>query len=179
MKQEDKELPRLQLRALPAAVGETVRSFFEGRYRITDQHGDIVISGDADDAGDAAVPVLHLSADHARPSLTRLSDLVDDMVTAPALYLDPFDIGDAVLKPAQKILQRNGNDIALTDKETDVLIHLARAKGQPLPREVLLHRVWGYGDGIDTHTLETHIYRLRQKTGDDLIVTHDDGYMIG
>ncbi|MGE4351703.1 MAG: helix-turn-helix domain-containing protein [Bdellovibrionales bacterium] len=52
--------------------------------------------------------------------------------------------------------------LKLTEKETALLEYLC-ASDKPVPREELLASVWGYDDSIDTHTLETHIYRLRRK----------------
>ena len=53
--------------------------------------------------------------------------------------------------------------VRLTDKETNILKFLYRAQSGVVARDVLLHEVWGYNAGVTTHTLETHIYRLRQK----------------
>jgi DNA-binding response OmpR family regulator len=75
----------------------------------------------------------------------------------------------------------------LTEKEINILRFLHRANGQPVSREVLLAEIWGYNSQISTHTLETHIYRLRQKSegGTDnstmetpLLVTDAGGYRL-
>ncbi len=93
-------------------------------------------------------------------------------------------IGPYRLKPAQKTLSRNGDfPIHLTDKELRILKALHRADGQPVARETLLHEVWGYRAGVTTHTLETHIYRLRQKIEPDkdtatLLLTEPGAYRL-
>ena len=75
-----------------------------------------------------------------------------------------FRIGPYQFRPAQKSLtDAAGKRIRLTDKETAILKYLLRAKGASVGREELLTEVWGYNAGVTTHTLETHIYRLRQK----------------
>lgn len=71
----------------------------------------------------------------------------------------------------------------LTDKETDILRFMHRARGEMVTREVLLAEVWGYNARVSTHTLETHIYRLRQKIELDpanagLLVTEAGGYRL-
>jgi DNA-binding response OmpR family regulator len=71
----------------------------------------------------------------------------------------------------------------LTDKETAILRYLYRADQQPISRETLLQEVWGYNSGVTTHTLETHIYRLRQKIEEDaatpaILVTESRGYKL-
>lgn len=71
----------------------------------------------------------------------------------------------------------------LTDKENGIIASLMAAKGEPVARETLLKEVWGYADALETHTLETHIYRLRQKlreldSADNLLETAGDGYRL-
>jgi DNA-binding response OmpR family regulator len=95
-----------------------------------------------------------------------------------------FQLGDYLFKPAQKMLvDPKDRKIRLTEKETNILKFLYRAPEGLAPREVLLHEVWGYNAGVTTHTLETHIYRLRQKIEPDpsnarLLVTEPGGYRL-
>ncbi len=95
-----------------------------------------------------------------------------------------FLLGPYIFKPAQKLLLKDdGRKIRLTEKETNILKYLLRAENATVQREVLLHEVWGYNAGVTTHTLETHIYRLRQKIEPDpsqakLLVTESGGYKI-
>jgi len=94
-----------------------------------------------------------------------------------------FQLGDYQFKPAQKmLLDAKDRKIRLTEKETNILKFLYRAPEGLAPREVL-HEVWGYNAGVTTHTLETHIYRLRQKIEPDpsnarLLVTEPGGYRL-
>lgn len=96
-----------------------------------------------------------------------------------------FTIGHYTFQPSQKILieEENGNKIRLTEKETAILKYLYRAEKQVITRDVLLEEVWGYNSGVTTHTLETHIYRLRQKiektpSNAQLLVTESGGYKL-
>lgn len=95
-----------------------------------------------------------------------------------------FTIGTYTFKPASKLLlDARGSKIRLTEKETSILKYLYRAGEKVISREVLLHEVWGYNAGVTTHTLETHIYRLRQKIEKDpsnaeLLVTETGGYKL-
>ncbi|MGI9475875.1 MAG: response regulator transcription factor, partial [Hyphomicrobiaceae bacterium] len=77
-------------------------------------------------------------------------------------------LGPYRFKPAEKLLiQRNGVKIKLTTKETLILKFLHRATANLASRDVLLREVWGYNPEASTHTVETHIYRLRQKIEPD------------
>ena len=85
----------------------------------------------------------------------------------------------------KKLLQNSTTDrrILLTEKEAAVLKYLYRSNDRPVGRERLLHDVWGYDNGITTHTVETHIYRLRKKLEPDarrpaLLVTESNGYRL-
>jgi DNA-binding response OmpR family regulator len=95
-----------------------------------------------------------------------------------------FAIGPYSFKPAAKmLLNQNGSKIHLTEKETLMLKQLYRAGEKVVTREVLLEEVWGYNSGVTTHTVETHIYRLRQKIEKDpshaeLLVTESGGYKL-
>jgi len=95
-----------------------------------------------------------------------------------------FTIGPYTFKPASKLLlDQNGRKIRLTEKETSILKYLYRAGESVITRDVLLHEVWGYNAEVTTHTLETHIYRLRQKIEQDpsnaeLLVTEAGGYKL-
>jgi DNA-binding response OmpR family regulator len=95
-----------------------------------------------------------------------------------------FQLGPYTFKPAQKMLvDAKEKKIRLTEKETNILKFLYRASSEVVARDVLLHEVWGYNAGVTTHTLETHIYRLRQKIEADpsnasLLVTESGGYRL-
>ena len=79
-----------------------------------------------------------------------------------------FSIGPYTFRPSSKLLLNpKGNKVRLTEKETAILRYLYRAGQRPVSRETLLQEVWGYNSGVTTHTLETHIYRLRQKVEKD------------
>ncbi|MDF1670787.1 MAG: response regulator transcription factor [Roseovarius sp.] len=95
-----------------------------------------------------------------------------------------FQLGPYTFKPAMKILvTEDDRKIRLTEKETNILKFLYRSTEGVVARDVLLHEVWGYNAGVTTHTLETHIYRLRQKIEPDpgnarLLVTESGGYRL-
>ena len=94
-----------------------------------------------------------------------------------------YPVGHYVFKPGDKILtdEETGEKIRLTEKETAILKFLKRAEGATISREKLLNEVWGYNANVTTHTLETHVYRLRQKIESDqtkakIILTESGGY---
>lgn len=96
-----------------------------------------------------------------------------------------FTIGPYTFRPAMKLLQEplKNRRIRLTEKEAAILKFLYRRVPKPVPRQELLNEVWGYNASVTTHTLETHIYRLRQKIETDpthatLLVTENGGYRL-
>jgi DNA-binding response OmpR family regulator len=95
-----------------------------------------------------------------------------------------FTVGQYTFKPSAKMLVDEADKkIRLTEKETNILKFLYRANDGVVQRDVLLHEVWGYNAAVTTHTLETHIYRLRQKIESDpsnatLLVTEAGGYRL-
>jgi DNA-binding response OmpR family regulator len=96
-----------------------------------------------------------------------------------------FTIGPYLFRPSAKLLQdtQRNKRIRLTEKEAAILKYLYRSGATPVARQVLLNEVWGYNASVTTHTLETHIYRLRQKIEPDpanlrLLITESGGYRL-
>ncbi len=96
-----------------------------------------------------------------------------------------FSIGPYTFRPSAKLLQDpvKNRRIRLTEKEAAILKFLYRAGTKAVPRQILLNEVWGYNAAVTTHTLETHIYRLRQKIEPDpssarLLLTEGGGYRL-
>lgn len=93
-------------------------------------------------------------------------------------------VGPYSFHPAAKILSDGrGRRIRLTEKEAAILAFLHRAGSRVVAREVLLHEVWGYNPEATTHTVETHVYRLRRKIEPDpararILVTEPGGYRL-
>ncbi|MDR3498381.1 MULTISPECIES: response regulator transcription factor [Bacteria] len=95
-----------------------------------------------------------------------------------------FSIGPYSFRPSAKLLvDPQEKKVRLTEKETSILKFLYRSGPKVVGRDVLLTEVWGYNSGVTTHTLETHIYRLRQKIEKDpsnaeILVTEAGGYRL-
>lgn len=95
-----------------------------------------------------------------------------------------FTVGPYTFKPSQKLLiDQRGGKIRLTEKEASIIKYLFRADQRVVTRDILLEEVWGYNSGVTTHTLETHVYRLRQKIERDpskaeILVTEAGGYKL-
>lgn len=150
------------------------------------------------------IPILIMSSSYEEPDVVKSLDAgANDYVRKP-LRLEEvmarlraqirtfehsddvlLDVGPYLFRPAQKQLvdSRRGYRIHLTEKETSILKYLYHVGDQPVSREVLLNEVWGYNAGVTTHTLETHIYRLRQKIERDtqrnsIVVTEGGGYRL-
>lgn len=96
-----------------------------------------------------------------------------------------FLIGPYVFRPSVRLLQETARNrkVRLTDKECAILKYLYRAGGKAVSRQTLLNEVWNYSSAVSTHTLETHVYRLRQKLEADptqprLLLTAPGGYRL-
>jgi len=96
-----------------------------------------------------------------------------------------FPVGPYTFRPSAKMLidDENNRKIRLTEKETSILKYLYRAGDKAIGRDQLLGEVWGYNSEVTTHTLETHVYRLRQKIERDpshaeILVTEPGGYRL-
>jgi DNA-binding response OmpR family regulator len=102
-----------------------------------------------------------------------------DQTDVATLKIGPYEF-----KPATRSLtDSSGKRIRLTDKEAAILRYLYRAGAKAVGRDELLREVWGYNAAVTTHTLETHIYRLRQKIEpiggrNDLLITEGGGYRL-
>jgi DNA-binding response OmpR family regulator len=96
-----------------------------------------------------------------------------------------FIIGPYTFQPSAKLLVDDDDHrkVHLTDKEAAILKYLYRASERVVSREVLLDEVWGYSAEVTTHTLETHVYRLRQKiekvpSNARILITEPGGYRL-
>lgn len=142
----------------------------------SDEENDIVRGLDAG-ANDYVVKPFRIGELLARlRAQLRIFDNSEDVV---------FTIGPYVFRPSAKIMIDNARKrrIHLTEKETSILKFLYRSGRKPVGRHILLNEVWGHNSNVMTHTLETHIYRLRQKIEPDpahvsLLVTESGGYCL-
>ena len=140
-----------------------------------DSEADTVLGLDAG-ANDYVTKPFRLSVLLARlRAHLRQSELNDDVV---------LTIGPYTFRPSAKLMTDSGGKrkVRLTEKETAILKFLYRA-GRVIGRDTLLDEVWGYNAGVTTHTLETHVYRLRQKIERDpahaeILVTEPGGYRL-
>lgn len=94
-----------------------------------------------------------------------------------------FTIRNYLFIPLKRVLQDSSTlkEVPLTEKEAEILIYLHHAKGSIVNKEQLLRDIWGYASEVTTHTLETHIYRLRrkiEKTDNPIIISSDGGYRL-
>lgn len=122
----------------------------------------------------------------ARPRLGTILDRIRQGAKAVPVFLRhaaTIRIGKYQFDPADSQLLANDASVRLTEKERDILLALLDAGDQGLARQALLDTVWGYASGVETHTLETHIYRLRQKIETDpahpeILLTENEGYRV-
>lgn len=139
---------------------------------------------------DQAVPS-HIQPQDRFKKPLRLGALLDRIRRVQSLAaqrdkLQPVDFGPYRLIVGECLVRTAAAarpDIRLTDKEVEIIATLAQARPGLVSRAALLAAVWGYADGVETHTMETHIYRLRQKLEEDpynpqIILTEEGGYRL-
>jgi DNA-binding response OmpR family regulator len=147
----------------------------------------IMLTGASDE--DAVVSGLNAGANDYLAKPFRANELIARLQAQLRLFYTSedavFTIGPYTFRPAAKLLV--GPDkkqrVRLTTKEVDMLKFLYRNAGRAVSRQELLNEVWGYNADVTTHTLETHVYRLRQKTEADpascrLLKTAPGGYQL-
>ena len=143
----------------------------------------VLVLTPADDPA-AATAALDAGADGWLAKPLRLKDLLARLRAVARGGGGPgMAVGRFHFRPGAKELIAGDRHIRLTEKETQILQFLLAAGGQTVSRETLLHEVWGYAAAVTTHTLETHIYRLRQKIEVDpaaarLLATAPGGYRL-
>ena len=115
----------------------------------------------------------------------RLGSVLDDMMQKAFLAHKPLLLshGPFTVDRTNKTLRQDeGGNVKLTDKELDLLLFLYSHFPKALSKEQILKNVWHYAADVTTHTVETHIYRLRQKCDTvfktALIETTDEGYKL-
>jgi DNA-binding response OmpR family regulator len=90
-----------------------------------------------------------------------------------------IQIGPISFFPKERLCKLNDEEIRLTQKETEILLYLYQ-QNKPVDKLTLLNEIWGYGENITTHTLETHIHKLRHKFADkyEIILSHGHEYQV-
>ena len=118
--------------------------------------------------------------------LGELLDCIDKVKSAGAFATKTqiIELKNASLDITMGVFKREGGKaVSLTEKEVEILILLHKAKGDVIMRQDLLKKIWNYVDAVETHTLETHIYRLRQKiekmpAQPEILITEENGYRV-
>lgn len=119
----------------------------------------------------------------------RLGELLDSIDKAKragsfATMTKMIEFQNASLDITMGVFKREKEEgVSLTEKEVEILILLHKAKGEMITRQDLLQKIWNYVDAVETHTLETHIYRLRQKiektpAQPQILITEENGYRV-
>lgn len=93
-----------------------------------------------------------------------------------------IEIRDYVININTRTISKNNINLKLTEREVDIILFLNK-KNKPQKIDVLENQVWNFSKGLETHTVETHVYRLRKKikdkfNDDKFLISHEDGYLI-
>ena len=115
--------------------------------------------------------------------IEKLIDMINThLIKQKYSFQSKLDIKNYILNLNSRVIANKQNQLKLTEREIDIIMFL---KDKAIPQSVvsLQNKVWGYSDSLETHTVETHIYRLRKKIKDKFndekfIISHDGGYSI-
>ena len=169
-----------------AIEGIGIKDFCDSLYRSNQVHSIILLASALDSR--ITVPLESIVDDYIRKpfKLASLIVLIKSRLTRFAVTNAPtFQIGRFDYFASRWVLvERSTNQIIrLTEKEAEILEYLENSSSAVVSRDELLIEVWGYNSGVTTHTVETHIYRLRQKleidpTNAQCLVTAPGGYQL-
>lgn len=178
-----------QLSRWPDLKLVTIRTIADLKEQVEDKPEALLL--DPDDELDPAlyksVRHLRLGPDGDMPRPLRWHQLANRLSLLLGRYEadEEFMVGEFTCQPIERVLldAEGAEHARLTDKEVQLLRMLGECGLQGMSRDDLLEKVWGYREGLDTHTLETHIYRLRQKLEADpanpqLLLTTTGGYKL-
>jgi hypothetical protein len=153
-----------------------------GKTNIPQQFPDVrLIITDGEPMAEATTPVLSLPAGSAP---FRMNEVLARARALLACSLEVIDMGNGYrfLPRARQITSAQGTSVELTDREMGLLAALLQAGEDGVPKDALLSQVWGFEADLNTHTLETHVYRLRSKVreafGTEMIAAIEGGYKL-
>jgi DNA-binding response OmpR family regulator len=153
-----------------------------GRLRERDGALPIVVLGAGDPAAATAFRTAGASECIAKPyRLAHLAQRLLDHLRQAVQEASIVIGGCRFYAQSRLLVDGGGNRVRLTEKEAAILVYLHRAGARAVPRDELLGEVWGYNGAVSTHTVETHMHRLRRKLGDDtasLLCTEGGGYRL-
>ena len=114
--------------------------------------------------------------------IDKLLELINvQLIKQKYSYQSKINIKNYIINLNSRTIIKNSKSLKLTEKEINIILFLNNKKPQKI--NILQNEVWGYSSGLETHTVETHVYRLRKKIkdmfdDDNFILSHDDGYLI-
>ena len=114
--------------------------------------------------------------------IDKLLELINvQLIKQKYSYQSKINIKNYIINLNSRTIIKNSKSLKLTEKEINIILFLNNKKPQKI--NVLQNKVWGYSSELETHTVETHVYRLRKKIkdmfdDDNFILSHDDGYLI-
>ena len=121
--------------------------------------------------------------DNSPISLNKLVELINvQLIKLRFNHKSKINIKNYELDLNSRLISKNSDNLKLTEKEIEIILYLIENKTKHTVQD-LQKKIWGYSSTMETHTVETHIYRLRKKISDkfkdeNLILSHKNGYFI-